>query len=138
MNKGSLLVYSIILLSVIGISIRAIHAAEKYVAQVDDDGIQRIKIVGGSYYFKPDHIVVRNGIPVQFKIVKDSLIVPHNLIIEKILDGKDISETMSRDEKVISVTPSNSGIYNFYCDKKLPFLKSHRDRGMKGIIEVVE
>lgn len=138
MKRKALSVYLAVFLFVIGIPVSLIDAGEKYIAKIDDDGIQRVEMTGGSYYFKPDHIVLRRGIPVELKVVKDSLIIPHNIIIEKILDGKDITDSLTREEKVITFTPLNSGIYNFYCDKKLLFLKSHRDRGMKGIIEVIE
>ena len=31
-----------------------------------------------------------------------------------------------------------AGSYSFYCNKKLPFMKSHRDRGMWGRLVVNE
>jgi plastocyanin len=39
---------------------------------------------------------------------------------------------------VIKFTPTKVGLYPVYCDKKLLFFKSHRERGMEGVIEVVE
>ena len=30
-----------------------------------------------------------------------------------------------------------AGTYTFYCNKKLPLMKSHRDRGMEGALVVV-
>jgi hypothetical protein len=30
------------------------------------------------------------------------------------------------------------GRYPFYCDKKLFFMAGHREKGMEGVLEVVE
>lgn len=35
------------------------------VAKIASDGVQRVEIVGGSYFFKPDHIVVKVDVPVR-------------------------------------------------------------------------
>ncbi len=138
MKKKTLLICFVVLSFAIVVSTGMINAGEKYVAKIDDDGVQRVEMVGGSYFYKPDHVVVKRGIPVEIKIVKDSLIVPHNIIIEKMDGGEDIKETITRNEKVIRFTPSDTGTYKFYCDKKFLFLKSHEDKGMKGVIEVVD
>lgn len=138
MKKKILLICFVVLSFAIVISAGMMDAGEKYVAKIDDDGVQRVGMVGGSYFYKPDHVVVKKGIPVEIKIVKDSLIVPHNIIIEKMDGGEDIKETIARDEKAIRFTPSDTGTYNFYCDKKLLFFKSHKDKGMKGVIEVID
>lgn len=138
MKKKALLICFVVLSFAIVVSAGMMNAGEKHVAKIDDDGVQRVEMAAGSYYYKPDHIVVKKGIPVEIKIVKDSLIVPHNIIIEKMDDGEDIKETLTRNEKVIRFTPPDTGTYDFYCDKKLLFLKSHKDKGMKGVIEVVD
>jgi plastocyanin len=39
---------------------------------------------------------------------------------------------------VIKFTPKKAGSYPFYCSKKLLFFESHKDKGMKGTLEVVE
>lgn len=138
MKKKTLLICFMVFSFVIVASAGMMDAGEKYVAKIGDDGVQKVEMVGGSYYYKPDHVVVKKGIPVEIKIVKDSLIIPHNIIIEKMDGWEDIKETITRNEKVIRFTPSDTGTYDFYCDKKLLFLKSHKDKGMKGVIEVVD
>ena len=40
--------------------------------------------------------------------------------------------------KTIKFTPTKVGKYSFWCTHKIPFSKSHRDRGMNGVLEVVE
>ena len=38
----------------------------------------------------------------------------------------------------VEFTATQAGSYPFYCNKKLPFMKSHRDKGMQGRLQVVE
>ena len=52
--------------------------------------------------------------------------------------GIDINETLSTEPKTIKFVPKKNGKYPFYCDKKLLFFKSHRERGMEGVIEVTD
>ncbi len=107
-----------------------------YKATVDEDGIQRVEIFGGSYFYNPDYIIVKKNIPVEFVIKKNPGIVPHNIVINGPEAGTDIRESIGTKQKVIRFTPKKAGKYPFYCDKKLLFFKSHREKGMEGIIEV--
>jgi hypothetical protein len=38
--------------------------------------------------------------------------------------------------EIIRFTPTQRGLFTFYCDKKLLFFKSHRDKGMEGLLDV--
>jgi hypothetical protein len=38
---------------------------------------------------------------------------------------------------VIRFLPAVPGIFEFYCSKRLLFFESHKDKGMRGVIEVV-
>lgn len=109
-----------------------------YTATVDPDGIQRVTISGGSYFFEPDHIIVKVNVPVELTIKKESGIVPHNIIINAPEAGMDINESLSDKPKIIQLIPKKVGKYPFYCDKRLLFFKSHKEKGMEGVIEVVE
>jgi plastocyanin len=109
-----------------------------YRAAVDSDGVQRVRIVGGDYYFKPNHIIVRVGIPVEFIISRETAVVPHSLVLEAPEAGIAIDEDLATEPKKVTFTPSAGGKYSFYCRNKLLFFKSHRERGMEGVIEVVE
>ncbi|RJQ47186.1 MAG: quinol oxidase [Nitrospiraceae bacterium] len=109
-----------------------------YTATVDKDGIQKVEISGSDYYFDPDHIVVKKDIPVEFTVRKMSGIIPHNIVIESPEASMNIRETISRDPRVIRFTPTKTGTYPFFCDKKFLFFPSHRKKGMEGILEVVE
>jgi plastocyanin len=48
-----------------------------------------------------------------------------------------VEEALGSDAKKIAFTATKVGKYPFYCSKKLPFLASHRERGMEGVLEVV-
>ncbi|MEK6528655.1 MAG: cupredoxin domain-containing protein [Nitrospirota bacterium] len=109
-----------------------------YTATVDKDGIQRVEITGGEYYFDPSYIIVKKDTPVEFTIRKTSGVIPHNIVIEAPEAGINIRESISKEPKVIRFTPTKTGKYAVYCDKKLLFFKSHKEKGMEGMLEVVE
>jgi plastocyanin domain-containing protein len=107
-------------------------------AAVDADGVQRVEMVGGSYFFSPSHIVVKVNVPVELKVRKEPGIVPHDIVMKAPDAGIDFNVTIHEDPQVIRFTPTRAGIYHFYCDKKLLFFESHREKGMEGTLEVVE
>lgn len=107
-------------------------------ATVDADGIQRINVAGGEYFFDPNHIIVKVNVPVELHIKKEAGITPHNIVINTPDAGIEVREDLSTETKVVKFTPKKTGKYPFYCDKKLLFFKSHRERGMEGIVEVIE
>ncbi len=109
-----------------------------FIVPVDQDGIQRVEIVAGEYFFKPGHIVVKVNMPVELKVRKESLLIPHDIVIKAPDAGITISESLSRKPMTFFFTPGKTGSYPIYCSKKPPFMKSHRDKGMEGVLEVVE
>ncbi len=109
-----------------------------FIAAVDTDGVQRIAVLAGSYFFEPDYIIVQVNVPVELIVRKESGIAPHNIIIKAPEAGMDINESLSDKPKIIQFTPKKNGKYPFYCDKRFLFFKSHRERGMEGVFEVVE
>jgi len=111
---------------------------EQFIAPIDQDGIQRIEVLAGEYFFNPDYIIVKVNIPVEIKIKKEPSLVPHSFVIKAPDAGLNIEESLSSEPKIIKFTPTKVGKHPFYCDKKLLFFKSHREKGMKGIIEVIE
>jgi plastocyanin len=108
-----------------------------FVVPVDKDGVQRAAIVGGSYFFKPNHIVVKVNIPVELTVSKESGLVPHDIVAKSPEAGIVFQESLSTTPKIIKFTPTKVGKYPMYCSKKAPFSKSHREKGMEGVIEVV-
>lgn len=117
-------------------------AAEKRViAALGADGVQRVEISGGEYFFDPNDIVVKVNKPVEFTVRKAadaSWFIPHNIIVKAPEAGIDFNIDFKKDLQTIKFTPTKTGTYALYCDKKPPFGKSHREKGMEGVIEVVE
>lgn len=109
-----------------------------FVAETGPDGVQHITMTGGDYYFKPARVVVRVNVPVEISITNESSLTPHNFVMKSPEAGIDISQVLRRVPTAIKFTPSKTGSYPFYCDRRFLFFKSHRDRGMEGTIEVVE
>jgi plastocyanin domain-containing protein len=130
-----------ILVIILGVySVNGASGQEKaYKAVTGNDGIQRIEIVGGGYYFDPNHIIVVVNVPVELEVKKKAkFLVPHNIVIKAPEAGIDFNESLSKEPKIIRFTPVKTGKYIFYCDKKLLFFKSHRDKGMEGVLEVIK
>jgi plastocyanin domain-containing protein len=109
---------------------------ETVTARPDPDGVQRVTIVGGSYWFKPDRVIVKNNTPVELLVSKDPGIVPHSFVINAPEAGISAEVALSTEPKVIRFVPTSAGSYPFYCDKQLLFFKSHEDKGMHGVLEV--
>jgi plastocyanin domain-containing protein len=115
-------------------------AAEKkeFSAGIDPDGIQRVEVRAGSYFFTPDYIIVKVNVPVEMKIMTESGIIPHDIVFQAPDAGMDIKLNLSNTPQVLRFTPTKAGTYSFYCDKKLLFFESHKDKGMFGTLEVRE
>lgn len=107
-------------------------------AIIGTDMVQRVEIVGGSYFFTPNRITLKINIPVELKLRKEPGIVPHNIVIAAPEAGIVFDTSMGNDATTIRFTPTKIGSYPFYCNKKLLFFESHREKGMKGIFEVIE
>ena len=110
---------------------------EVYVAKMDPDGVQRVRLEGGAYFFKPNHIVIKMNMPVELLASREAGITPHNLVIKAPEAGISVDEELAAEPKKITFTATAVGKYPFYCSNKLLFFASHRERGMEGVLEVV-
>jgi len=109
-----------------------------YQATVSTDGLQHVRIEGGGYFFKPDHVIVHVNVPVELTVSVEKGVIPHTLVIQSPEAGIAVDQSLSSDAKAIRFTPTAIGKYPFYCKNKLLFFKSHREKGMEGVLEVVE
>ncbi len=104
---------------------------------VDPDGVQRAVVEADSYAFTPHHLVVTAGQRVELTFQSMTWVVPHNVIIDDPQSGLNIREEIPAGEsRTITFTPTVPGSFAIYCDKKLPFMKSHREKGQEGVLEV--
>ena len=132
------LILSFVVFSVAVAFADAQDKTEAYTAIVDKDGVQHIRVIGGGYFFKPDRIVVKINIPVELSVSREPGMVPHSIVANAPEAGIVFDESLSSNPKIIIFSAQATGEYSFYCKNKLPFLPSHREKGMQGIIEVVE
>lgn len=109
-----------------------------YQATAAADGVQHVRIEGGSYFFKPNRVIVHVNVPVELTVSVSSSWIPHTLVIQSPETGISVDQSLSSEAKNIRFTPAAIGKYAFYCKNKLPFFKSHREKGMEGVLEVVE
>lgn len=110
---------------------------KRFVATIDDSGVQRADLVGGEYFFDPNYIIVKVNIPVELKVTKTSSYIPHNLVANSPEAGIDFRLDLKGDAQTIRFTPTKTGKYPIYCDESLLWFKTHREKGMEGLIEVV-
>ncbi len=115
-------------------------AAEKkeYTAKTDPDGVQRVEILGGSYFFDPNYIIVKVNVPVELKFRKEPGMIPHDVVLKAPEAGIDFKVELKETPEIVKFTPTKTGTFTFDCTKKLLFFESHKDKGMTGTLEVRE
>lgn len=136
-----LLIVNLFILGIIGFSAPKADSAppkEEIYQSTITNGVQQVHIDGGAFFFKPNHVIVKVNMPVELIVKVESGMIPHNFVIQAPEAGMMVKEELSSDAKTIRFTPKAVGKYPFYCSHGLPLLKSHRARGMEGVIEVVE
>lgn len=109
-----------------------------YRATTAADGVQHVRIEGGSYFFKPNRVIVKMNVPVELTLSVEKGLVPHTFVIKAPEAGIAVDEELSSTAKQVRFTPSATGKFPFYCKNKLLFFESHREKGMEGVLEVVE
>lgn len=101
------------------------------------DGMQRATVILDSYSYTPQHLIVQAGKPVELILTSITTITPHNFVLRDDAAGFSIERDVSAGKTVtVQFTPTKPGRYAFYCDKKLLFFPSHREKGMEGTLEV--
>lgn len=119
------------------VHVAAAGAAEPFVVPVGDDGVQRATITLDSYSYTPDYLVVQAGKPVELRLTSVTFITPHNFILNDLAAGFKVEEDVRAGKTVtVRFTPTQTGVFIYYCDRKLLFLASHREKGMEGRLEV--
>jgi plastocyanin len=96
-----------------------------------------IPVKVGDYRFTPDTIRVQAGETVRLELTNTDSLTPHNFTLKAEATGLNVDTDISAGKTaVVDITPLAPGSYKFYCNKKLIFMKSHRDRGMEGTLVV--
>lgn len=111
--------------------------AAPVVVPIGTDGIQRATITLDSYSYTPNHVVVQAGKPVELTLTSVTTLTPHNFVLNDPAAGFKVEQDVGAGKTVtVRFTPLQPGLFTFYCDKKLLFFKSHREKGMEGRLEV--
>jgi len=125
------------LLLVCGLVFADQPAEKRVVATLDPDGVQRVQITGGEYYFEPRTVVVKVNTPVELQVKKTEGLAPHNIVLKAPEAGINFAEDLGGEVKIIRFTPTKTGSYPFECSKRFLFFESHKARGMHGVLVVV-
>lgn len=100
---------------------------------------QSIEIKLGDYRFSPSEVQLLAGQPAVLKLINTDGMTPHNFTLQSAGTTDDINVDVAAGDAVeVRLDPLPPGNYTFFCDKKLPFMKSHRARGMEGRLVVTE
>ena len=104
-----------------------------------DQGTKKvIELELGSYRFTPAQITLTVREPVVLRLINKDKIIPHNFTIEDARGELDIDvDVLAGEEVDIPLTPMTTGQYRFFCSNKMLLMKSHREKGMEGTLEVV-
>lgn len=97
--------------------------------------VQRVEVRMSNYRFEPDTIVVRKDIPVELTLKNESALSPHEFVIDNPALQLE-TEVDPYASTTLQFTPTLAGEYQFSCNKKLPLMKSHAERGMHGLLRV--
>ena len=110
--------------------------SKPFEAKLSEDGVQRVEVIVDTYSFSPNNIVVSVNKPVEITLKSVPTIFPHNFTLNYPEAGLNIDQDISPGKEVkITFTPTKTGTFEFYCNKKGLF-GSHQKKGMKGILEV--
>ena len=103
----------------------------------DQDGVQRIKIILGSYFYSPNEIIIQANKPVSIELENQSFLIPHNFVIDNSKMGLHHEINVSAGDTVnLQLLLTSPGRYTFYCNKQLLFFPRHDQEGMEGVLEV--
>jgi len=98
---------------------------------------QVIEVKLESYAIKPDKITVKVGQPVTLKVRNKATFIPHNLVIKAPDAGIDVKLDLAAGKSgEVSFTPTKAGSYEMLCGKTPPIGKSHKQKGMHGMLVV--
>lgn len=102
-----------------------------------DDAIPVIDLELGDYRFLPQEIQLSANQPAILRLVNTDTVTPHNFTMETGSDSPTVDVDLLGGESVeVKLPPLPAGRYTFYCSNKLLFMKSHREKGMEGILIV--
>ena len=130
-----LIVVGTVALFVTGCSAGFNRPVREVTAVMGEDHIQHVRVTTHSFWFEPNRIVVKRGIPVELTIRNGAFLVPHDFSCEAKAAGIEVDQKvgMFHGSKIVRFTPTRAGEYPFHCD-----VDAHAKKGMMGALIVVE
>ena len=112
-------------------------AAAMPAAAQDVKEAQWIEMDLGDFRFRPSTITIAVGDSAELILSNRDSFTPHSFVIVAPEAGMAVKADVGggKSETVV-LRPTKPGTYTFYCDQKLLFFPSHREKGMEGKIEV--
>ncbi|OGW17728.1 MAG: hypothetical protein A2072_03270, partial [Nitrospirae bacterium GWC1_57_7] len=74
---------------------------KRVVAVIDADGVQRVEMQAGGYFFDPGHITVKKDVPVELVVKREAGMTPHDIELKAPEAGIDFSVDITTEPKVI-------------------------------------
>ena len=104
-------------------------------ATMGSDQVQRVTVTAHSFWFDPNRIVVKRGVPVELTVRNGALFVPHDFSCDAPEAGIDVDARlgMFHGSKHVKFTPTRAGEYHFHCD-----VDGHAKKGMMGMLVVTD
>lgn len=98
------------------------------------DNVQHVRVTAHSFWFEPNRIVVKQGIPVELTVHNGGLLIPHDFRCAAREAGVDVDQGVRPvfGSKKVRFPPTRAGEYPFYCD-----VDKHAAKGMTGVLVVV-
>jgi plastocyanin len=124
---------AVVMLVVLGCSSGLKRPVHEVTARAGADGVQRVEVTAHSFWFEPNRIVVKAGVPVELHVRNGSWIIPHGFDCSEPASGLDkvVHVGLIGKSKTIRFTPKDPGEYPFYCP-----VHDHSRKGMKGTLIV--
>ena len=107
--------------------------AQEVTAETDAKVVQKVTIDVHSYYFEPNRIIVKAGVPVEITTKNHSFFVPHNMSCIAPQAGIQLDKGLGwfHNTRHIRFIPTQPGEYPFFCK-----VDGHSKKGMTGTLIV--
>lgn len=97
------------------------------------DGEQVVRLRLESYFFEPNRLRVRVGIPVRMILENGTLFRGHDFSLFAPEAGLEINAFVPARQRItVQFVPERVGEFTFYCN-----IGDHAERGMSGTLEVI-
>ena len=104
-------------------------------ATMGSDQVQRVTVTAHSFWFDPNRLVVKRGVPVELTVRNGGLLVPHGFSCVRADAGIElhVGAGMFHGSNKVRFTPTRAGEFPFHCG-----VDGHAKKGMTGTLVVVE